>query len=123
MKQLESYDISYFSIKVTCLHNWLRKTFQKVSWKTLKDILYDLEKDLETECDAEEKNVNTESEDNDSEREEDIMDADNDGGEESPDLFDSDSDKMEEDEPLTRQGKISTIKWYVDKLDERQLDS
>lgn len=119
MKQLETYDISYFSIKVTCLHNWLKKTFPKVSWKTLKEILYDLEK----ECDAEENHANSESEDNDRELDEDIMDADNDGGNESSDMFDSDSDKMEEDEPLTRNGKIKTIRWYVDKVDECQLNN
>ena len=38
-------------------------------------------------------------------------------------MYDSDTEMMEDDAPLSRKQKISTIRWYVEKLDESQLDN
>ena len=113
MKKSEKYDISYFSVKAHCLKGWLQKTFPSVSIKTSKEILYDLEQDLGNEDQSQS--------DNDSDGDDELMDED-DGGNESSDMFESDSEKMEDDTPMTKKGKISTIRWYVEKLDDKLLD-
>ena len=43
MKKHESYDVSYFSVKVDNLLKWLRKAFHKITTKETKTILYALE--------------------------------------------------------------------------------
>ena len=47
MKKHESYDVSYFSIKVDCLLKWLRKSFPKITTKEVKAILYEVEEGTE----------------------------------------------------------------------------
>ena len=114
MKNSEKYDASFFSVKAVCLRSWLQKTFPSVSAKTSKEILYDLEKDLDDD--------DQRQSDDDRDGDDDLMDED-DGGNESSDMFDSDSERMEDDAPLTKKGKISTIRWYVEKMDEKLLDN
>ena len=121
MKQSEKYDISYFSVKVHCLKGWLQKTFPKVSLKTVKDMLYHFENSLQEEDNISEKGDN-ESDSDHTELDDEMEDA-SEGGRTSPDMFDSDTEMMVDDAPLSRNDKISTIRWYVEKLDESQLDN
>ena len=64
MKQSEKYDASYFGVKVDCLKGWLVKTFDNVSLKLVKDILYELENGLEDEVDIKDKEDESDSESN-----------------------------------------------------------
>ena len=120
MQKSEKYDVTYFSDKVHCLKGWLVKTFANVSLKVVKNILYDLESNLQDEDNPSVKSEESDSEN--SEIDDEMMDEDENDEQNSPDLFASDSEKMEDDPPLTRKGKISTITFYVEQLDENLLD-
>ena len=115
MKNHESYDASYFSVKVDCLLKWLKKTFHKITTKEIKAILYELEEGTENPPEVvttAEEGQGTEDPSEDVEQ----MEMDYDERPKSPDMFDS--DEMEEEASLTRVEKENLIKEYAGKIDK-----
>ena len=119
MKKHESYDASYFSIKVDCLLKWLRKSFPKITTKEIKAILYEVEEETE-----EPQEVTTTPEAGQGTKDlsefEEQMEMEYDERPSSPDMFDS--DEMEEEVSLTRVEKEKLIEEYAGKINKKIIE-
>ena len=128
MKANEKYDQSYHSVKTKVLVKWLKKTFSQVSHNDIKQLLYDLEKDMD-DTKSDNNNEYPTTENPDSETDQDKSSSDSLTNEEgptvmpsSPDMFEEGSGSdMEMDTELSRYDKERLIHGYVISMDKNML--
>ena len=128
MKENEKYDQSYHSVKTKVLVKWLKKTFSQVSHNDIKQLLYDLEKDMD-DTKSDNNNEYPTTENPDSETDQDKSSSDSLTDEEgptvmpsSPDMFEEGSGSdMEMDTELSRDDKERLIHGYVISMDKNML--